>query len=374
MGLVSWLLGKNKGISISLDDLPLIENAKNNVYLKQQAVDVCTDLIANMACLAEFQTNDARLSHRLNVRANRNQNALAFRRQLIKKLLHEGEVLIVQNKQHYLFVADSFTKTSQGMNDYVFENVVVNGMTITERATSMEIYYIELSDKRIEAYMASLDNSYADLFKRIVEFQMTQQQIRMYGKFRMTTGKKEEDLNKFKSFLEKLRNGANTASVLAIPVQDDYDISEKQATHVGKSVDEVKKVSNQYLSEACRVFGIPPLLLTGDLADVSQHREILVQRVHGLLKLIATEINAKYFEDEKDKDLQHNKVKVGLFNVIFNSELSASKEIEKLIGSGVYTIDDVLEAVGRERLNTNETTKRLLTKNIGTLKGGEIDE
>ena len=39
-----------------------------------------------------------------------------------------------------------------------------------------------------------------------------------------------------------------------------------------------------------------------------------------------------------------------------------------LVSSGVLTIDDVLEAIGRERVNDDITSARLMTKNLGAIE------
>ena len=39
-----------------------------------------------------------------------------------------------------------------------------------------------------------------------------------------------------------------------------------------------------------------------------------------------------------------------------------------LVSSGVLTIDDVLEALGRERVGDEITSSRLMTKNLGAIE------
>ena len=53
--------------------------------------------------------------------------------------------------------------------------------------------------------------------------------------------------------------------------------------------------------------------------------------------------------------------------LLYASEFAMARDVEKMIGSGVWTIDDVLELKGDKRLNTTTTTQRYLTKNIAPL-------
>ena len=94
------------------------------------------------------------------------------------------------------------------------------------------------------------------------------------------------------------------------------------------------------------------------------------------MQIIATEVNSKYF-DENDSEYDDNQIRLILFYLEYNSAMSASKDIEKAIGSGGYTINDILEMQGKDRVDDEHADRRFLTRNIGTieeanLKGGAV--
>ena len=88
------------------------------------------------------------------------------------------------------------------------------------------------------------------------------------------------------------------------------------------------------------------------------------QCIQPLMELITTEINAKYFSKSK---LKEDRLTYNTMRLLYASEFSMAKDVEKMIGSGVWTIDDILELKGNRRLNTKITTQRYITKNHAPL-------
>ena len=91
------------------------------------------------------------------------------------------------------------------------------------------------------------------------------------------------------------------------------------------------------------------------------------------MNLLATEINAKYFSAQEIKSGKG--VKVNTIKSIYTSEFDMAKDARTMIESGIWTIDDVRELLGSQRLNTPVTTQHYLTKNIQPLnKDGTVAE
>ena len=178
--------------------------------------------------------------------------------------------------------------------------------------------------------------------------------------------------------MKSFQTAVEEKQVVIAPTQDDYDINENKSAFKGFNIDEVSKMEAIYLSNVCRLYGISPTLFNGELADIEQHRDDFIRFVHSVMQIVSTEINSKYFA-EGEKEYSEKQVRLILFFMEYNSALDASKDIEKAIGSGVYTINDVLEMQGRDKVDDEHADRRFLTRNIGTieeadLKGGENTE
>ena len=91
--------------------------------------------------------------------------------------------------------------------------------------------------------------------------------------------------------------------------------------------------------------------------------------INPLIKFIISEFNGKFFTEKEilnGDGLEANTTPIMIYN-IFNSASS----IDKLIASGMYTINELRLKLG-DKLSTEElANKHHITKNYETLGGGE---
>lgn len=347
----------------------LIEEFED-VHLKQSALDTVLGRITASASLVDFRTKDKPLSYLLNVAPNDNENAKDFRTKLIKRIIMDGEVVVVQLNDKW-YIADDFTTEGKVLYEKTYRNIFVEGIEIKKHFFSSEIYHFRYHNEKLKKLMQELNNSYAKLFRRLIDVQLRQNQLRIYTKF---TGfndpsKKEDELKKYKSYLEGLSSALKENSVVVSPRNDAYELEEKTDNYLGRSVDELQKLENIYIAKVANALQLSPLLFTGDLADVEQHEKNAVKyAIRPLFEILTTEINSKYFgkKYEYEADLIAN-----VTPLTYNNEFEMANDIQKLVGSVLFTPDDILEMLGRERIKSEEMTKRYLTKNLSAIEGGE---
>lgn len=349
------------------------------IHLQETALETVVTYVTDRASLVILRTGDEMLHYRWNVKPNPYQNAQEFKRKILRQMLIDGECLVVQegSPNFYLHIADSYTEERVNLNDVVYNDITVDDIDFDDKPAE-EVYMFRYKNEKVKKYIDQLDNNYVDLFNRLVEIQKLQSQLRIYPKFKTMGSKRKDSQDKFMAFLKEFQTAVEEKQVVIAPTQDDYDINENKSAFKGFNIDEVSKMESIYLSNVCRIYGISPTLFNGELADIAQHRDDFIRFVHSVMQIIATEINSKYF-DENDSEYDDNQVRLILFFLEYNSELSASKDIEKAIGSGVYTINDILEMRGKDRVDDEHADRRFLTRNIGTieeaeLKGGENTE
>ena len=343
-----------------------------DTHLRQMAIDTVLGKIQSTASLIIFDTSDTELNYRLNTRPNRNQSAVEFRDELLKRMIMEGEALVVMVADQ-LLIADSWQVSDDVVKERTYSDIQIGGLNLKLNFPASEVFYFKYRNDKLQAYLKQLTESYAKLFSRMLEVQMRESQLRVYANFKGVSGKNKENQEKFVKFLRGLTNALNTQSVVVSPRQDDYDIDEKSPGYLGRSSAELGVIENIYLKNVANALQVPPLLFSGDLADISQHKEnFILYCIQPLMEIIVTEFNAKYFRKSelKDKRLRYNTMRL-----LYASEFAMAKDVEKMIGSGVWTIDDVLELKGDKRLNTITTTQRYITKNHAPLdENGNIKD
>lgn len=340
------------------------------VHLKQAALDTVLGRVTASSNLVDFRTDDENLSYLLNISANDNENAKDFRTKLIRQMIMDGEVVVVQiNEQWY--VADMFNTNDTVLTEKTYYDISIDGLALRKQFKASELYHFKYHNNKLSKLMRELDNSYAKLFRRLIEVQMRQSQLRIYAQFKGVSdpSKNKEEQAKYKNYLKGLSDALRGNSVVVSPRNDAYGIDEKTDNYLGRSVEELQKLENIYITQVANALQLSPLLFTGDLADVEQHEKNAVKyAIRPLFEIITTEINKKYFGRKYKADLIAN-----VTPLTYNNEFEMAKDIEKIVGSAVFTPDDVLEMLGKERTGLPEMTQHYLTKNMEALrfKGGE---
>lgn len=373
MGLWNYL--KNLVTGYSPSDWSILVDEYAKVHLKQSALDTVLGRITASANLVDFRTKDKELFYILNTAPNVNENAKDFRTKLLRTMILDGEALVVQLEDKW-YVAEDFTVDDKVLTEKTYNNIFVDGLKLNKSFLSGEVYHFKYHNSKLRKLLKELDKSYVDLFSQLVSVQMRQGQLRVYAKFKgfSNPDKKDEEEKKFKLYLKSLSDALKTNSVVVSTRNDAYDLEEKTDNYLGRSVDELQKLENIYIAKVANALQLSPLLFTGDLADVEQHEKNAIKyAIRPLFEIITTEINKKYFGREYDADLIAN-----VTPLTYNNEFEMAKDIEKLVGSVVFTPDDILEMLGKQRTGLPEMTKHYLTKNIepvtSDLKGGEKED
>jgi len=129
-----------------------------------------------------------------------------------------------------------------------------------------------------------------------------------------------------------------------------------------------------------KAFCIPPALLRGDVQGVSDALDqFLTFCIDPLTDMLSEEINRK--RNGFTGFRQGNYLKIDTKAIKHVDLLSVSASIDKLIGSGVFCINDIRELVGEQPIEEDWAYQHFMTKNYSTvadllaaLGGGEKDE
>lgn len=368
MGIIGKIFNFNKSVPMNYwDDLiRQLQGDHEDLHLRQYAVHTVVDKIINVCLLAQFQSEEnSNFLYKLNYRPNPYYNGNEFKRKIITDMLYNGECLVVKIVDDY-YVADSFS----------YDEKTKLFTVTTEYSTKEKIYsiddviHIRYNNVEFRNFLNSLSNSYDKLYKRVLDVQMRQQQIRVYAPFKGVSAKNEENTKKFMNFLSGMKKQLENESIAVVPRQDDYDVEEHSQNYLGRSAEELGTIENMYVKQVANILQVPPLLFSGDLADTSEHSKNFVRWcVKPIMNEIANEFNAK----QTKSSLKNSLITVNTIECVYVSEFEMARDVEKMIGSGVWTIDDVLVQLGKKRENSKDTTRRYLTKNIGIIEQAEED-
>lgn len=350
--------------------------------MKQRALDTVLGKVARSLSLVEWKTfnggNFKRddLYYHLNVQPNLNDNATEFWQKVIRKLFYEdNDCLIIVTKEDYFLVADDFQIKEFAVYPNIYSDIVVNGLNMGRSFSETEVIHLKYENTDLKRLVHQLDDSYGDLFARLIQVAMRTNQVRATAKLTGSLSKQKNAQSYLQTFVDKVFKAFSNKTVGVVPLQDGMEYEEhSSSTGIANSqVDEMNKISDEYLDAVLQVVGIHPSLIYGDMADVSQHKdEYLINVIQPLVEQISDEINRKFYTPKEY--ISGNYVKASTLKLRYINIFDIATSAEKLIGIGSFSPDDIREEAGYERLENAESSAYYLTKNIEPLKGGENTE
>lgn len=309
-----------------------------------------------------------------NVSPNKNQNASAFWHKLVSKAYAEGDALIVREPYgEGVVVADNFDIDDE-RPVYSYRNIEIGKRKI-EKLPESDVLYIRPNWKNVEPIIRKMGDS----FLRLMEAAMQNYLFNGGQHWKVHVDQVQEGKDGWaQAFAEILNNQIKPfldAGSAVLPELDGYDYHQISGKDPVKS-DEIRELQKSIWTETGRAFGIPSALTGGDQQDTSDAKKHFLEDViDPLAKLIEQEINRKRFS--REEFLRGDRVKVDTSAITHFDVFANAANMEKIIGSGVKSINELRELIGDARIEEPWANKHFMTLNIGsaedTAEGGETE-
>lgn len=349
--------------------------------LRELAFHVCVNTIANAVGKCEFKTfrngqpireNEYYL---WNVEPNINQNSTAFLHKLIYKLYSDNEALVIATKHRsgaeMLVVADSFEPPRvypAKMNEY--KGVVVGEVSYQKTFRENEVLHFRLNAVNVKPVLEAMTQSFNSMLALAIKNYSWGSGKHMKVHINQTEQQDPEFAQKFREMInEQIKPFFDSDSAL-LPEFDGYDYSEFPANATGtaasRTTRDIRSLADDIFDFTARAFQIPPVLLFGDVAGTQDAMtRWLTTCIDPLCDQIQEEINRKRYG--KDLYLRGNYVLVDTSTIIHFDMFQNASNVEKLIGSGAFSINDVLAAANQPRINEPWANAHWLTLNISPI-------
>lgn len=375
MGWLSTVLGRNKEIA-EMMDFDLLPEPTHRAYLKKMALETCINFIARSVAQSEFRVLKAgsrqydEWDYLLNVRPNTDQSAADFWQDFTFKLIHENEVLVILTNNNDLLIADSFERTEYAVYPDIFSKVTVKDFTFDRTFRMDEVLYLTYNNDKLSAYMDGMIADYSNLFNRMIEINMRNNQIRGTVDIDSTQALNKESQAKLQDFINKLFKSFRDNTVAIVPKLKGFSYTEvAKGDNNGKSVEELSKLKRDLINEVAIILGIPVSLVHGELSDYETAIKAFMKFSNGtLIKKISDELNAKIIN--KEDYMSGDRIEVRSIQAMSALELATA--VDKLRASGVYNGNEIRKKLGDEPVDNPLLEEYVMTKNYaGQLEGGE---
>ena len=179
--------------------------------LREQAINVGVGMVSRSLEMVEWKVEERftykpdSLYYKLNVKPNKNQNASEFWSDIIYKLFYNGgEALIIVTDDNDLLIADSFDVEEYAFYDNIFKNVSIGSFTYERSFTADEVIFLEYEQKDLSKLVGQLDNTYGELFNRILSVAMMTGQVRSEVKITGAMSKSENAIKAIQNYIDKI--------------------------------------------------------------------------------------------------------------------------------------------------------------------------
>lgn len=375
-------LFKSKDNKIRMSEMVLMETT-NRVYLKNLALNICINYVARTIANSEFRVmKDKRVNrdvlyHKLNVRPNTDSSASDFWQRFVYKLIRDNEVLVVVTDTDDLVIADSFNRKSYALYEDIFTDVFINdsqgGYTFRRSFSMGEVLYINYNNEHMASYIDALYNDYGKLFGQMLDNSMRFNQFRGVFKFEDGGALDDDTFERQKKQVERLSQIFENNSVALAPLTEGIDIQDLSSNSAQRdeSINNLVKMKRDMVDDVAKILGIPTNLIHGDVADLENTMEAYINFcINPLMKLIADELNAKFFDPEEY--FEGNYINIVGINRI--DPLKNSTAGDRLVSSGTYSRNEVREKFGDERVDDPEMDRYMVTRNYQYVDDHEDDE
>lgn len=371
-----WLVNKTaKTTTVNVDCTTLFEAAREYA-VRDLCFQACVDMIANAIGRCEFRTYLRRKEVRdreyymLNVSPNTNQNSTDFWHKVVWQLYSTNEALIISTKTRAgiegLVCADSWQMTGgwpQKQNEYT--GVQVGELTYDKTFRENEVLHLRLNANNVKPLLDGMYQSYAAMIDAAESYYATRNGAHLKVHVSTIEAQKQGFAEAFAEKMKKEVVPYLTGTNGVLPEFDGYDYSVMDLGS-GATSDETRKLVEDVFNMTARAFGIPVVLVNGSVEGTADaNRRFLTYVIDPLCDQIQEEINRKRYGYEAWST--GNYVRVDSSSIIHFDIFENAANIEKVVGSGIFSLNDVLRAANQEPIDEEWADAHYMTLNISTM-------
>lgn len=362
--------------------------AATEFEIRKLCFDVCVNMIANAVSRCEFKTYENHKEIRKkeywlwNFEPNVNQNATIFIHKLIWNLYHKNEALVLETKKRNdesgLVVADSWTPSEifpQKQREYY--EVTVENFKYKKTFKEEDVLYFKLNNKDIAEVLNKMNLAYEKLVESAAaNYKWSKGQHWKVHVDSIAQGK-EDFKSSFANMIKEQLKPFFESFRSVLPEFDGFTYT-NMSSDVKQDPEEIRGLIEDIFNDTAKSLLIPIVLVNGKVeATADANNRFLTYVVDPILDQFDSEINRKRFGfDEWEKG---NYLHVDSSSIIHFDLFANAANIEKIVGSGAFSINAILKAAGQEPINEEWANQHYMTKNIGTVqelanqKGGKTE-
>lgn len=359
-------------------DVTVVElyRAAREFQIRELAFWTCVDMIANALGRCDFRVyqNNAEVqneeSYLWNVEPNVNQNSTAFLHQLVARLCLDNEALIVTARKRKgndaLVVADSWEKPEEWpdrMHEYrgVTAGEYHYNRTIYER----DVLHLTLHHLNLRPIVQGIADNWAKMVTAAADAYQKGNGERWKVHVSAMARADKEWKAAFDEMLEKQIRPFLNAQRAVLPEFDGYDFQNVTEKSGGSGVkpSDLQTLEEEIFADTARAFLIPAVLVNGKVEGTKDANErFLTYCLDPICDQLQEEINRKRFGYELWRE--GTRMQVDTSAILHYDMFANAANLEKLVGSGAFTINDIRRSMGQPAIAEAWADEHYMTLNI----------
>ena len=352
--------------------------AAEEYRLRELAFHVCVNMIANAVGKCEFLTFREGKPLRekeywlWNVEPNVNQNSTAFLHKLIYQLYSQNEALVIATRhrsgEEMLVVAEDFHQEHsypQKQNEYT--QVRVGEVTYQKTFRENEVLHFRLHHQNVRPVLDAMTGSFTRMLQLAEKNYRWGAGKHMKVHVSQTSQGDEDSQAQLREILEKQVKPFFNADSALLPEFDGYDYQGFPEKAAAPTTRDIRSLADDIFDFTARGLLIPPVLIFGDVAGTQDAMtRWLTTCIDPLCDQLQEEINRKRYGRELFS--QGSYLQIDTTTILHFDMFQNAAAVEKLIGSGAFSIDDVLAAAGKPVIGEPWSKAHWLTLNISPME------
>lgn len=314
----------------------------------------------------KFKKVKGRESWAWNFEPNPNQTKVEFFLQLVGSLYQNNEAIIVEwGGNGYRYVADSFAKDLSLQGDK-FSGVVIHEQQIDRTYSSKDVLHLSLQGRGVLEVLGGIVGAEGKLIKSASNSYIRNQGT--HGVLRVSD-LAEADADFEETYTDlvntKLRKYF-TAENAVLPLFNGYDFTEHESTGGStksslSGTRDIRSLYDDVVEYVAQAMGVPLSIVTGKQITKEDFDQFVVHCVKPIVEMLADEINRKLYGQDR---VQNGAYIAPNYEHIRHRDLfDIADPIDKLIGSGAFSINDIRLALGMEPIDEDWAKEHWMTKN-----------
>lgn len=350
--------------------------AAQEFQLRDMSFWICANMIANAVARCEFRTfRDGKeireREHYLwNVEPNANQNSTAFLHKLVAKLLVDNEALVISTRQREgydaLVVADAWLQDGDypsRQNEYV--NVQVGDVSYEKTFREREVLHLKLNHINVKPVLDGLYGAYWRLISAAMKrYEWDKGQHWKVHVGQLASGA-EDFTENFSRMIEQQVKTFLDSNGAILPEFDGYAYT-NEGGKANVDLADIQAQMKDVLGFTAKALQIPAVLVDGSIQGTEDAQgRFLTGCIDPICDQLQEEINRKRYGYDGMREGDY--LRVDTSSIRHFDMFANAANVEKLVGSGAFTINDVLRSAGLPTIPEPWADEHYMTKNIAAL-------